>query len=162
MVKTIPFPFRITIIASLKVLLVGAGYGSLENERAQEVHLGIFPIEFFRPFYKQAAAITLHRRINVFPRKHVAIEENIILHFQRNMTKLGDLKRYFLWRGEGREWGGGVGNARVSSHLSLLSLLNHYQIYHCLIITKDPGGTPLYRLYRYVRRQRVWFFSRLV
>ena len=23
-----------------------------------------------------------------------------------------------------------------------------------------PGGTPLYRLYRYVRRQRVWFFSR--
>ena len=128
MVKTIPFPFRITIIASLKVLLVGAGYGSLENERAQEVHLGIFPIEFFRPFYKQAAAITLHRRINVFPRKHVAIEENIILHFQRNMTKLGDLKRYFLWRGEGREWGGG-GSAMLESLLI-------YRFYHCLIITK--------------------------
>ena len=23
-----------------------------------------------------------------------------------------------------------------------------------------PGGTPLYGLYRYVRPQRVWFFSR--
>ena len=57
---------------------------------------------------------------------------------------------------------GGVSSARVSSHLFLSSLLNHYQIYHCLIITKGPGGTPLYRLYRYVRRQRVWFFSRLV
>ena len=106
MVKTIPFPFRITIIASLKVLLVGAGYGSLENERAQEVHLGIFPVEFFRPFYKQAAAITLHRQINVFPRKHVAVEENISIHFQGNMIKLGDFKRYFLWRGGGGSYGG--------------------------------------------------------
>ena len=65
--------------------------------------------------------------------------------------------------GWGRELGGGgVSSARVSSHLSLLLLLNHYQIYHCLIVTKGSGGSPLYRLYRYVRRQRVWFFSRLV
>ena len=27
---------------------------------------------------------------------------------------------------------------------------------------RTPGGTPLYGLYRYVRPQRVWFFSRLV
>ena len=25
---------------------------------------------------------------------------------------------------------------------------------------QSPGGTPLYGLYRYVRPQRVWFFSR--
>ena len=162
MVETIPFPFRITIIASLKVLLVGAGYGSLENERAQEVHLGIFPVEFFRPFYKQSAAITLHRRINVFPRKHVAIKGNVSFHFQRNMIKLGDFKCYFLWKG------GWVVGERGSAVLGSLLI---YPFYHCLIITKfiiaqslpkGSGGTPLYRLHRYVRRQRVWFFSRLV
>ena len=75
------------------------------------------------------------------------------------MIKLGDFKRYFLW---GRELGG------VSAVLGSLLI---YPFYHCLIITKfiiaqslpkGSGGTPLYRLHRYVRRQRVWFFSRLV
>ena len=43
------------------------------------------------------------------------------------MIKLGDFKRYFLWRGGGGSQGGCVSSARVSSHLSLFSLLNHYQ-----------------------------------
>ena len=28
-------------------------------------------------------------------------------------------------------------------------------------LIRPPGGTPLYGLYRYVRPQRVWFFSRI-
>ena len=31
--------------------------------------------------------------------------------------------------------------------------------YHIYI--RGGGGTPLYGLYKYVRRQRVWFFSRI-
>ena len=84
--------------------------------------------------------------------------------FSGKYDKAGGLQTLFFMAGWGRELGGGggVSSARVSSHLSLLSLVNHYQIYHCSINTKGSGGTPLYRLYRYVRRQRVWLFSRLV
>lgn len=81
--------------------------------------------------------------------------------FSGKYDKAGGLQTLFFMAGWGRELGGGggVSSARVSSHLSLLSLLNHYQIYHCSIITKGSGGTPLYRLYRYVRRQGYGFLA---
>ena len=78
--------------------------------------------------------------------------------FSGKYDKAGGLQTLFFMAGWGRELGGGCQQCQgLFPHLSLLSLLNHYQIYHCSIITKGSGGTPLYRLYRYVRRQRVWF-----
>ena len=38
------------------------------------------------------------------------------------------------------------------------NLLNTFN--YCHVSFNAPGGTPLYRLYRYMRPQRVWFFSR--
>ena len=59
--------------------------------------------------------------------------------FSGKYDKAGGLQTLFFMAGWGRKLGGGVSSARVSSHLSLLSLLNHYQIYHCSIITKRLG-----------------------
>ena len=78
-------------------------------ERALEVHLGIFPFKYLS-FYKQAAAITLHVRINVFPRKHIAINYTRRLIFSER--KLHDFKCVLCVFGGG---GGVLGSLLIYS-----------------------------------------------
>ena len=50
------------------------------------------------------------------------------------------------------------GACKLMEHVVYKDIMNHLENYD--ILSANPGGgTPLYGLYRYVRPQRVWFFS---